>query len=128
MSRFGLKVSADQVVVCSGGQHAMEVALKALTRPGDTVLTESLTYPGMKTLASQLHLRLQGVAMDEQGIIPEALEAAGRGGADDAFDSLALECTGCPNRTPVRARMTGAFAFCCRCRWTAHTIISCPRT
>ena len=80
MSRFGVQVPADQVVVCSGGQHAMEVVLRALTRPGDTVLTESLTYPGMKTLASQLHLRLQGVAMDAQGIVPEALEAAGRGG------------------------------------------------
>jgi DNA-binding transcriptional MocR family regulator len=81
MSRFGLELPADQVVVCSGGQHAMEVALQALTRPGDTVLTESLTYPGMKALASQLHLRLQGVAMDARGLVPEALEAACRSGA-----------------------------------------------
>jgi DNA-binding transcriptional MocR family regulator len=57
------------------------VALQTLTRPGDTVLTESLTYPGMKALASQLHLRLQGVAMDSQGLLPEALEAACRSGA-----------------------------------------------
>ncbi|WP_224360336.1 aminotransferase-like domain-containing protein [Hyalangium versicolor] len=81
ISRFGITVQPDQVVVCSGGQHAMEVALQALTRPGDTVLTESLTYPGMKSLANKLHLRLQGVAMDAQGLIPEALEAACRGGA-----------------------------------------------
>jgi len=81
VSRFGLTLPADQVVVCSGGQHAMEVVLKAYARPGDTVLTEALTYPGLKTLASQHHLRLQGVAMDAQGIVPEALEAACRGGA-----------------------------------------------
>lgn len=81
VSRFGLTVPADQVVVCSGGQHAMEVVLKAHTRPGDTVLTEALTYPGLKTLASQHHLRLQGVTLDEQGIVPEALEAACRSGA-----------------------------------------------
>lgn len=80
IARFGLKVPAEQVVVCSGGQHALEVVLRTLTRPGDTVLTESLTYPGAKTLASQLHLQLQGVAMDEQGLLPEALESAGRGG------------------------------------------------
>jgi len=81
VSRFGLTVPADQVVVCSGGQHAMEVVFKAHARPGDTVLTEALTYPGLKTLASQHHLRLQGVAMDAQGLVPEALEAACRGGA-----------------------------------------------
>ncbi|HYH94538.1 PLP-dependent aminotransferase family protein [Hyalangium sp.] len=81
ISRFGITVPADQVVVCSGGQHAMEVVIKALTRPGDTLLTEALTYPGLKTLASQQHLRIQGVAMDAQGLLPEALEAACRGGA-----------------------------------------------
>jgi DNA-binding transcriptional MocR family regulator len=81
ISRFGVTVQPEQVVICSGGQHAMEVALKAVTRPGDTVLTEALTYPGMKALASQLHLRVQGVAMDEHGLLPEALEAACRGGA-----------------------------------------------
>ncbi len=81
ISRFGLTVQPDQVVLCSGGQQAMQVALQALTRPGDTVLTESLTYPGMKVLASQHHLRLQGVAVDAQGLVPEALEAACRGGA-----------------------------------------------
>ncbi len=71
--------------MCSGGQHAMEVALTALTRPGDTVLAESLTYPGLKVLANRLHLRLHGVAMDEQGLQPDALEAACRGGAKVLF-------------------------------------------
>ncbi|MFP2906992.1 aminotransferase class I/II-fold pyridoxal phosphate-dependent enzyme, partial [Pyxidicoccus sp. 3LFB2] len=85
LSRFGLEVEPRQVIVCSGGQHAMEVALTALTRPGDTVLCESLTYPGLKVLASRLHLRLQGVAMDEQGLKPDALEAACRGGAKVLF-------------------------------------------
>ncbi|MBZ4401402.1 PLP-dependent aminotransferase family protein [Myxococcus sp. AS-1-15] len=85
MSRFGLDVSPARVMVCSGGQHAMEVALNVLTRPGDTVLCEALTYPGLKVLASRLHLRLQGVAMDAQGLVPEALEAACRGGAKVLF-------------------------------------------
>jgi DNA-binding transcriptional MocR family regulator len=79
-SRFGLKVKPEQVVVCAGGQHAMEVALAALTKPGDTLATEALTYPGIKVLARRFQLRLQGVAMDAQGLVPEALEAACRGG------------------------------------------------
>jgi DNA-binding transcriptional MocR family regulator len=79
-SRFGLRVKPEQVVVCAGGQHAMEVALAALTRPGDTLVTEALTYPGLKVLARRFQLRLQGVAMDAQGLVPEAFEAACRSG------------------------------------------------
>jgi DNA-binding transcriptional MocR family regulator len=79
-SRFGLRVKPEQVVVCAGGQHAMEVALAALTKPGDTLVTEALTYPGMKVLARRFQLRLQGVAMDAQGLVPESLEAVCRSG------------------------------------------------
>ncbi|HET9452486.1 MAG TPA: PLP-dependent aminotransferase family protein [Aggregicoccus sp.] len=79
--RAGLEVEVGQIAVCSGGQHAMEVALGALTRPGDTLLTELLTYPGAKTLAERLQLRTQGVAMDAEGLRPDALRAACRNGA-----------------------------------------------
>ncbi|NTX16188.1 PLP-dependent aminotransferase family protein [Myxococcus sp. CA056] len=85
MSRFGLEVEPSRVMVCSGGQHAMEVALSTLTRPGDTVLCEALTYPGLKVLANRLHLRLHGVAMDEHGLLPDALETACRTGAKVLF-------------------------------------------
>jgi len=42
------------------------------------VLTEGLTYPGIKAAAGKLGLRLVGVAMDEQGILPDALGSACR--------------------------------------------------
>jgi DNA-binding transcriptional MocR family regulator len=57
----------------------------ALLSPGDLVLAEALTYPGMKTLASLLSLRLQGVAMDAQGLRPDALAAACRTGSPRAL-------------------------------------------
>ncbi|MBM7112590.1 PLP-dependent aminotransferase family protein [Archangium primigenium] len=79
-ARFGLEARPEQVVVCAGGQHAMEVALAALTRPGDTLVTEALTYPGIKVLARRFQLRLQGLAMDAGGLMPEALESACRAG------------------------------------------------
>lgn len=79
-ARFGLQAKPEQVVVCAGGQHAMEVALAALTKPGDTLATEALTYPGVKVLARRFQLRVQGVAMDAQGLVPEAFEAACRVG------------------------------------------------
>jgi DNA-binding transcriptional MocR family regulator len=40
------------------------------------VLTECLTYPGLKGIAKVLHLQLAPVAMDDDGMLPDALEAA----------------------------------------------------
>jgi DNA-binding transcriptional MocR family regulator len=54
----------------------MAVALATLTAPGDAVLCESLTYTGMRSLANHLHVRLQTVAMDDEGLLPDALEDA----------------------------------------------------
>jgi DNA-binding transcriptional MocR family regulator len=59
----------------------MTAVLSGLLRPGDLVVTEALTYPGMKALAGLLHLRLQGVALDENGLRPDAFKAACRGGS-----------------------------------------------
>jgi DNA-binding transcriptional MocR family regulator len=76
--RAGFPVTVDRVLVTSGSQHGMTAVFASLFAPGDVVATESLTYPGMKTLAGLLALRLQGVAMDEHGLRPDALRAACR--------------------------------------------------
>jgi len=77
-ARSGLRIGAEQVMICSGALHAMTVVFSTLTKPGDSVFTESLTYPGMKNLAHLLHLRLRGLPTDEAGIIPEAFDKACR--------------------------------------------------
>jgi DNA-binding transcriptional MocR family regulator len=73
---LGVFASPDNLLVTAGAQHAMAVAFSAITNPGDTVLTGEVTYSGMKSLANFLHLRLRGLVMDEEGIRPDALEAA----------------------------------------------------
>lgn len=78
VARSGLKARPQQILVCSGALHAMTVVFSTLTKPGDTVFTERLTYPGMKNLAHLLHLRLQGLAMDDEGILPDAFDKACR--------------------------------------------------
>jgi len=60
IGRSGLTVSPDEVVVTSGAQHAILLALSTVARPGDVILTEALTYPGIKAIANVLHLRLEG--------------------------------------------------------------------
>ena len=76
ISSLGVPTSPDRVVVTNGAQHAMTVILATLLRPGETLLTAALTYPGLKSVAQMLGLTLEGVAMDEEGIVPEALAAA----------------------------------------------------
>jgi DNA-binding transcriptional MocR family regulator len=74
----GLATAPDQVVATAGGQHAMACIIGALIQPGDTLAVEALTYPGLRVLASLLHVRLLPLSIDEQGLVPEALEAACR--------------------------------------------------
>ena len=74
----GLAASPEHVLVCSGSQHALATVFASLLKPGEAILTEALTYPGMKAAASLLHLRLHGLTMDEHGLLPDALETACR--------------------------------------------------
>jgi DNA-binding transcriptional MocR family regulator len=85
IARAGLAALPENVLVSSGSQHGMTAVFTALLRPGDLVLTEALTYPGLKALSSLLHLRLQGLPMDEQGLLPDAFQAACRAGAAKAL-------------------------------------------
>ena len=75
IGRFGVEVAPSSVVVCSGAQHALLCTFAAVTKPGDLVLTESLTYPGAHGVADLLHVKLLGVATDGEGMRPDALAA-----------------------------------------------------
>jgi DNA-binding transcriptional MocR family regulator len=81
VARSFVSASPEQVLVSSGSQHGMTAVLSALVRPGDLVVTEALTYPGMKALASLLHLRIQGLPLDAEGLRADAFEDACRSGS-----------------------------------------------
>ena len=72
----GVDSKGDQLLLTPGCQGALTAVFSALTRPGDTVLCESLSWPGMVSYAWMRGLRAQGVAMDRDGVIPEAFEEA----------------------------------------------------
>ncbi|UVL42237.1 PLP-dependent aminotransferase family protein [Pseudomonas sp. B21-040] len=65
---------ADQIVCVNGGQHGLLCALMALLKSGDTLVTEHLTYPGLISVARMLGIKLIGIAMDDEGLMPQALE------------------------------------------------------
>src|SRR6267154_3345272 len=70
--------SAERLVIYPGNQAILFNALMSVTSPGDVVLTEALTFPGVKAAAEKLGIRLVGVAMDGEGILPDALQSACR--------------------------------------------------
>lgn len=72
---FGSLDSA-QVVVCPGAQAAIAALILALTKPGDVILTEPASYPGLRTAATQFGRRIVAVEADQHGMVPEMLEQA----------------------------------------------------
>jgi DNA-binding transcriptional MocR family regulator len=82
IERTGLRVTPEQVVLTGGAQQGISAAMSTLLQPGEVALTESLTYCGLMDAARLARVRLEGVAMDDEGMMPEALdEAARRSGA-----------------------------------------------
>lgn len=81
----GLEAPIDRIVITGGGQHAILLSLMALTKPGDEILVEEFTYPGLTDLAGHLHLRLRTVKLDREGVVPESLDEACRTGSPTAL-------------------------------------------
>jgi DNA-binding transcriptional MocR family regulator len=76
LRRRGVEVTAEQIVICNGAAHALAVALATMVSPGQTVATEAIVDHGIIGLAGVLHFRLHSLPIDDQGILPDALDAA----------------------------------------------------
>jgi DNA-binding transcriptional MocR family regulator len=70
------EASAERVLVCPGIHSALTALVSLLIRPGQSLCVEALAYPGLKAIAAQLGTQLHPLPMDEQGVLPEAFEAA----------------------------------------------------
>ncbi|MEU7281010.1 PLP-dependent aminotransferase family protein [Streptomyces sp. NPDC045431] len=69
-----------RVLFAGSGRQAISAVVAALTRPGARLGVEELTYPVLKAIATRLGVTLVPLAMDEEGLIPEAVEEAHRAG------------------------------------------------
>ncbi|MEV4640226.1 PLP-dependent aminotransferase family protein [Actinoplanes sp. NPDC049548] len=68
--------SPDDVVVTVGGQQALDLVARLFLDPGDVVLAEGPTYVGALGVFQAAQAQVRHVAMDADGLIPAALEAA----------------------------------------------------
>ena len=63
---------ASRVLVCPGIHSALAALISQLARPGELICVESLTYPGIKAMATQLGVQLHALTLDDEG--PSAAE------------------------------------------------------
>lgn len=71
-------LDSRQLVVCPGAQAAIAALILALTEPGDVILAEPMSYPGLRSAAIQFGRRIIAVEADKHGMVPEMLEEACR--------------------------------------------------
>jgi DNA-binding transcriptional MocR family regulator len=78
LRRRALAPQEDRLFISPGAHPALLGILGQLTKAGDVVLAEALTYPGVRSIAAQLGLKLVGIPMDEEGVDADAFTEACR--------------------------------------------------
>ncbi|TDB75972.1 PLP-dependent aminotransferase family protein [Micromonospora sp. KC723] len=68
--------SPEDVVVTVGGQQALDLVARLFLDPGDVVLAEGPTYVGALGVFQAAQAQVVHVPMDDEGLVPEALEVA----------------------------------------------------
>jgi DNA-binding transcriptional MocR family regulator len=76
--RLGESPAPDRILVTNGTQNAILLLLAHVVKPGGVLLTEALTYHGVRVIAKTLGIEIRGVAMDHDGLIPDAFASACR--------------------------------------------------
>ena len=69
---------ADQVAITAGSQHGLHAVLSLLVTRGDRIAAPAFTYPGFLAAARRMGADIVPLAIDADGILPEALEEAAR--------------------------------------------------
>jgi DNA-binding transcriptional MocR family regulator len=72
----GIEAHPDDVVVTTGSQMALDLVVRVFCDPGDVVLVEAPSYVGALGVFRSYQCDVRHVAMDEQGLVPQALEDA----------------------------------------------------
>jgi 2-aminoadipate transaminase len=76
MRPVGIEANADDVVVTVGSQQALDLVTRIFCDPGDVVICEAPSYVGALGVFAAYECDVVHVAMDEDGLVPEHLDAA----------------------------------------------------
>ena len=78
LARADWSPAADQLVFTANGRQCIAAALAAVVPSGGRCGVEALTYPFIKDIAARLGVTLVPLAMDENGVRPDAVQKAHR--------------------------------------------------
>ncbi|MGI9197295.1 MAG: PLP-dependent aminotransferase family protein [Candidatus Nanopelagicales bacterium] len=76
MSEVGISAHPDDVVVTTGSQMALDLVTRVFCDPGDVVFVEAPSYVGALGVFRAYECDIVHVAMDDEGLVPEALADA----------------------------------------------------
>ncbi|MDR1272542.1 MAG: PLP-dependent aminotransferase family protein [Clostridiales Family XIII bacterium] len=71
----GLSAGLENILITTGGSQGLFISISAFLNEGDTVLIEAPTFLGTLMVFDYLNVNCVSVAMDENGIVLEDLEA-----------------------------------------------------
>ena len=75
MNKRGIITDIDHTMIFAGAQNAIATTLLALFHTGDILLADAFTYANMIAAAKLAHVRVIPVQGDEQGMLPESMDA-----------------------------------------------------
>ena len=78
LARGGYAPDPDGILFTGNGRQGLAAVLAALARPGERVGCEPLTYPVVKGIAARLGIALVPLALDGEGMRPDAILQAHR--------------------------------------------------
>ncbi|MBN2149075.1 MAG: PLP-dependent aminotransferase family protein [Anaerolineales bacterium] len=73
---YGVPVDAHQLFITNGASQGLDLCCTLYTRPGDAVFVEEPSYFLALRILADHHLRMVPIAVDENGLVIEALEEA----------------------------------------------------
>jgi GntR family transcriptional regulator/MocR family aminotransferase len=73
-----LRVTAEDVLITNGTQHALDLVGRVLLRRGDVVAVEEPGYPPARRLFASMGARVVGVPVDGEGLVVDALPGNAR--------------------------------------------------
>ena len=76
LTRQGLASVAGDVIITCGAQQALQLAIRALVKPGDRVFVDHPTYPGLLALLRQVGAVPVPIRADANGMQPRDLVRA----------------------------------------------------
>lgn len=76
MALEGIRANADDIVVTTGSQQALDLISRMFIDPGDVVLVEAPSYVGALGTFHQYEASVVHVELDANGMVPEALRQA----------------------------------------------------